>query len=140
LTQEHDIGEPATGLALPPPVRRGVPSSARRILLIGIGLAVAATVGAAALRGSDGAIAVAVGSALGLGNFWLIGRMVVKTTTGDELQAGRLLGQLLVKLFLFGGVVASALFVARVDAVGLLLGLSLVFAAIAVNFVAEMVA
>lgn len=69
------------------------------------------------------------GGVLGLVNFWLLARIVVKTT-GDEMSAGALAGRLFAKFAILGGVLGLLILFLRLDPVGLLLGLGVIFPAI----------
>jgi hypothetical protein len=78
------------------------------------------------LLGTKAAIASLTGGALGLGNFWLLGRLVVQVTSGDELAVGPLLGRLLSKLAVLGICLYALIAWADIHGLGLVAGLSVV--------------
>ena len=102
-------------------------------------LVVPTTVGAFTLWGGESAVGVLAGGAIALVNFWLLARLVVKTTTGEDMEAGALIGNLFLKLGLLGLSVGIALLVFEVDGIGFVLGVSVIFVSVIVVTVAEWV-
>jgi len=99
-----------------------------------------AAVAAWFIGGAPTVVGVAVGGATALSNFWLLSRLVVKSTAGAEGSAGGLWAQLMFKFGLLGLLLAVSIFAFGIDGLGLLLGLSIMFAAVPLNLVSEMVA
>jgi|GEM_PF-1590358 len=125
---------------LPQPVTQGVPSGARRIAFLATLLTAPAmlagwTVGGMAMAGS-----VLFGGLLSLVNFWLISRLVVSTTSSDDLSPGQLVFQLMAKLAVFGLLLALAVFGLGLDPMGLLLGLGVLFAAVPLSLFSDWMA
>lgn len=115
-----------TAEALPQPVTVGLPRGTRNIAILAAALLLPTTVGCGIALGTKAAIASLAGGALGLGNFWLLGRLVVQVTTGDELAVGPLLGRLLSKLAVLGLCLYALIAWAGIDELGLMAGLSVV--------------
>jgi len=76
--------------------------------------------------GTEAALASAIGGLIGLGNFWLLGRLVVQVTSSDDLAVGPLLGRLLSKLAVLGICLYALIVWGGVDVLGLVAGLSVV--------------
>jgi hypothetical protein len=89
-----------------------------------------AIVGGHQLSGIDGAIGVAVGGVIALANFWVLARIVVKLTSGEDVPPALLIGRLFAKFTGIGVVLGVLILVVEVDPLGLLLGLSVVVAAV----------
>jgi len=113
----------------PAPVASGLTVGARRIVAISVCLVVVVAIAAYLYSGLAMASGVLGGGVLGLVNFWLLARIVVKTT-GDEMSAGALAGRLFAKFAILGGVLGLLILFLRLDPVGLLLGLGVIFPAI----------
>jgi len=126
LKNEDGTPPKETGEALPTPVSTGVPPGTRNIAILAAALLLPTTVGCGMLLGTKAAIASLAGGALGLGNFWLLGRLVVQVTSGDELAIGPLLGRLLSKLALLGLCLYALIVWGGIDGLGLVAGLSVV--------------
>ena len=116
----------ATGEALPRPVSGGLTRGTRNVLILAGLLLIPTAVGCGMLQGLNSAIAAVVGGALGLGNFWLLGRVIVQVTAGDELAAGPLLARLLTKLVVLGAILYMLIAYVEIDGIGLVAGLSVV--------------
>lgn len=113
--------------ALPPPVSEGLPRGTRNVALLAALLLLPTTVACGLALGPKVAVGSLCGGALALGNFWLLGRMVVQLTSSDnELAIGPLMARLLSKLALLGICLYALVVWARVDVLGLLAGLSVV--------------
>ena len=126
--------------ALPQPVTEGLPSGARRIAFLAALLVVPSAFAGLAVGGSQAALSAVAGGGIALINFWLLSRLVVATTSSQNLSTSNLLVQLMGKLALLGVLLAVAIFVLSLDPVGLLLGLSVVFAAVPLNLFSEWMA
>jgi hypothetical protein len=126
LKNEDGTPPNETAEALPQPVSAGVPRGTRNIAILAAALLLPTTVGCGMALGTKAAIASLVGGALGLGNFWLLGRLVVQVTSSDELAVGPLLGRLLSKLGVLGFCLYALIAWADIDELGLLAGLSVV--------------
>lgn len=121
------------GQALPPPVTRGIPLGARRIgMLAGLLLAIAVA-GSWLALGPASALGAAAGGTLALANFWMLSRLVVKVTSGEDVHWGPLLGRLLFKLALLGVALWLILVPLALDFLGVVAGLSVVVAAAVVT-------
>lgn len=119
--------------ALPPPVSGIVPIGARRIAFVAALLMVPATIAGYSIGGSLTAASVVFGGATALVNFWFLARLVVVTTSSEDLSTGKLVFKLMGKLAALGVLIALAIFAMQLDAFGLLLGLGVVFAAVPLN-------
>lgn len=115
-----------TGEALPPPVSDGVPRGTRNIAILAAALLLPTTVACGMALGTNAAIASLIGGALGLGNFWLLGRLVVQVTSGDDMAVGPLLGRLISKLAVVGLCLYALIVWMDIDGLGLVVGLSVV--------------
>ncbi|MEE2827828.1 MAG: ATP synthase subunit I [Myxococcota bacterium] len=115
-----------TGEGLPEPVRKGIPRGGRSVLILAALLLIPTAVGAGTLGSPKVAVAVLCGGLLALGNFWLLARMVVQLTTGDDKRVSPLLVRILTKLAILGAWLYVLIVGAELDVVGLLLGLSVV--------------
>lgn len=122
---------------LPPPVTHGITAGARRLLFLSALLLVPATVGGWFFGGVAMVAGVGVGGVIALINFWLLSRMVVKSTAGVASSPGAMLAQLMFKFGLLGLLLATAIFAFAINGVGLLLGLSVTFAAVPLNLFSE---
>ena len=89
-----------------------------------------AVVGGHQLSGLDGAIGVFVGGVLALVNFWVLARIVVKLTSGEEVAPAIMIGRLFAKFAGIGAVLGVLILTVEVDPLGLLIGLSVVVVAI----------
>ena len=76
--------------------------------------------------GSQVAIGVLCGAALAVGNFWLLSRLVVQLTSGDELAVAPMLTRLFSKLAVLAICLFALIVLVEVDVLGLLVGLSVV--------------
>jgi len=126
LKNEDGTPPTETAEALPQPVSAGLPRGTRNIAILAAALLLPTTVGCGLALGMKAAIGALVGGVLGLGNFWLLGRLVVQVTTGDELAVGPLLGRLLSKLAVLGICLYVLIAWASIDGLGLIAGLSVV--------------
>ena len=115
-----------SGEGLPEPVTRGIPRGGRTVLILAALLLVPTAVGGGTLGSPKVAVGVLCGGLLALGNFWLLARMVVQLTTGDDKRVAPLLSRLLTKLAILGACLYALVVWAELDVVGLLLGLSVV--------------
>lgn len=132
MTEEHDTAVDRPGEALPPPVSEGIPPGARRIAALAGLLLVPTIVLGHQLGGMEGATGVTIGGLLALANFWVLARIVVKLTSGEEVAPATLVGRLMVKFGGLGVALAVLVMVLEVDPLGLLLGLSVLIVAIVV--------
>jgi len=126
LKNEDGTPPNETGEALPSPVSDGLPKGTRNIAILAAALLLPTAVGCSLMLGSNAAIASLIGGALGLGNFWLLGRLVVQVTSGDDLAVGPLLGRLLSKLAVVGLCLYALIAWVGIDGLGLVAGLSVV--------------
>jgi lipid-A-disaccharide synthase-like uncharacterized protein len=131
LTDRDGTSPPAAAAEkLPPPVKNGIPRSARRILLVAAALLLPAAILAATRTGWTGALGVLGGGAVALGNFWLLARIVVRVTAGPDLELRALMARLLFKFGLLGASLFAVVLLLRMDPLGVLLGVSVVFVAL----------
>jgi len=117
------------GQTLPPPVSRGIPQGARRIAILAAVLLAIAIAGSWLTLGPASAVGAAAGGLLALANFWLLSRLVVRVTSGDDVHWAPLLGRLLFKLALLGFALWVMLVPLGLDFLGVVAGLSVVVAA-----------
>ncbi len=117
---------------LPVPGLRGIPVSARRILVIAAALLVAVLVAAQVFAGVSMALGVAGGGVLALVNFWFLARIVVRTTSG-EMQGSALFGRLLAKYLLLAASLGVVILLLQLDPLGLMLGVGVIFPAIMIG-------
>ncbi len=89
------------------------------------------------LGGFERALGVLGGGAVAVVNFWLLARIVVKTTSGQELGLPTMLSRLAVKFGLLAGSLVVVVLILRMDALGVLVGLSVIFAAVLLSQVVE---
>ncbi len=132
-TDEDDPVHAAALMALPPPVSGTVPSGAQRIAFLAALLMVPATIAGWSVGGPLTALSVVFGGVTSLVNFWFLSRLVVVTTSSEDLSTGKLVFKLMGKLAALGVLIALAIFALRLDAFGLLLGLGVLFAAVPLN-------
>lgn len=125
---------------LPLPVSEGIPSGARRVGFLAGLLLVPAAIAAFGFGGWNAVAGTVVGGALALVNFWLLSRMVVATTASEDLSAGFLVLRLLGKLGLVGAILALVVLGTGLDVMGLLLGLTVVVAAVPLNLFVDWIA
>ncbi len=130
----------ATLQALPRPVTEGIPVGARRIGFLALLLVVPAALAGAAVGGLWGAGSVVVGGLISLLNFWVLSRLVVMTTSPDDLSTGKLVFQLMSKLGVLGLLIGGAVFGLGLDPVGLVLGLGVTVAAVPLNLFSDWMA
>ena len=125
---KNEDGTPmnATGDSLPEPVSDGLTKGTRNVLILATLLLIPTAVGCGMLLGMNSAVSAVIGGVIGLGNFWLLGRLVVIVTAGEELAAGLLLGRLLLKLLILGVILWVLIALVGIDGIGLLAGLSVV--------------
>jgi hypothetical protein len=114
---------------LPVPGLRGIPASARRILVIATVLLLAVLVAAQLYAGVSVALGVLGGGVLALVNFWFLARIVVRTT-GGEMQGSALFGRLLAKYLALAASLGVVILLLRLDSLGLMLGVGVIFPAI----------
>jgi hypothetical protein len=125
--------------ALPLPTTEGITAGARRLLFLSGLLLVPASVGAWFVGGLPTVVGVALGGGIALVNFWLLARLVVKSTSGVQTSAGSLVARLTVKFGLVGLLLALGVLAFGIDGFGLLLGLSVTFAAVPLNLFSQWV-
>ena len=130
LTDENENAAASQGEALPPPTSQGIPPGARRIAALAGLLMIPTLVGGFQLSGIAGVVGVAAGGLLALANFWIVARIVVKLTSGEEVAPAILIGRLFAKFIGLGAAVGVLVMVVEVDPIGLVLGLSVVVAAV----------
>lgn len=126
--------------ALPLPTTEGITAGARRLLFLSALLLVPAVVGAWFLGGVGTVGGVVLGGGIALINLWLLSRMVVQTTSAGHGSVGWLVARLMGKFGLVGLLLALAVLAFGIDGFGLLLGLSVTFAAVPLNLFSEWVA
>jgi hypothetical protein len=136
--ESRDGNEPdRRGEKLPPPITEGIPREARRVALLAALLILPTAVAGFTLGGVPRCAGVVAGGSVAVVNFWLLARIVVKTTAGPEGGVGAVMGRLAVKFGLLAGSLALLVAGLRLDAVGVLLGLSVVFAGVILSQVVE---
>ena len=138
--EDKRVHSAATLQALPLPVTEGIPSGARRIGFLALLLVVPAALAGAAVGGLWGAGSVVVGGLISLLNFWVLSRLVVMTTSPDDLSTGKLVFQLMSKLGVLGLLIGGAVFGLGLDPVGLVLGLGVTVAAVPLNLFSDWMA
>ncbi len=121
----------------PPPVSAGVPAGAKAVTFLSALLLLVMAAAGGLWRGAEMAAAVLISGLVAIGNFWLLARIVVKTTSRDDAGVGALVGPLLAKFGLLGVSLGLLALVFRMDPMGLLLGVGVVFPAIILHTVAE---
>ena len=140
-SQEDDpLHAAAAPQALPQPVSEGLPPGARRIAFLASLLIVPSAFAGLAVGGPHVALSAVVGGLIALINFWFLSRLVVATTSSQDLSTSKLLIRLMSKLAVLGVLLAVAVFALSLDPVGLLLGLTVVFAAVPLNLFSEWMA
>ncbi len=136
--ESRDGNEPdRTGEKLPPPVTEGIPSDARRVAFLAALLLVPAAAAGYTFGGFERGVGVISGGVVAVVNFWLLARIVVKTTTEQDGGVGGVLGRLAVKFGLLAGSLALLVLGLRLDALGVLVGLSVIFAGVILSQVVE---
>jgi hypothetical protein len=117
---------PASGEPLPPPVTRGIPRGARRVVILSALLLVPAFALSWIFMGSGPAIGLLGGGALAVANLWVLSRLVVKSTTDSDVHWASLSAQLFFKFALLGACLWVLVVPLSLDVFGLLVGLSVV--------------
>ncbi len=136
--ESRDGNEPdRMGEKLPPPVTEGIPRETQRVVLLAALLLVPAAVAGHTLGGIPRGVGVLAGGAVAIVNFWLLARIVVKTTAGPEGGVGAVMGRLAVKFGLLAGSLTLLVVGLQLDAVGVLIGLSVIFAGVILSQVVE---
>ena len=136
--ESRDGNEPdRTGEKLPPPVTKGIPRESQRVAYLTALLLVPAAVAGTSLGGVPRGVGVLAGGSVAIVNFWLLARIVVKTTADPEGGIGAVMGRLAVKFGLLAGSLALLVAGLQVDAVGVLVGLSVIFAGVLLSQVVE---
>ncbi len=126
--------------ALPDSFTEGITAGGRRLLFLSVVLLVPATVAAWFVGGLPTVGGVALGGGVAVINFWLLSRMVVQSTSGAPGSVGWLVARLMGKFGLAGLLLALAVLAFGIDGFGLLLGLSVTFAAVPLNLFSQWVA
>ena len=118
---------PNGGEKLPPPVTRGIPRGARRVVILSLLLLVPGFAAVWLLIGPSTAVGLVAGGVMSVANLWVLSRLVVKATgDGDDVHWLSLTGQLLFKVGLRGACLWVLIVPLSIDVFGLLLGLSIV--------------
>ena len=125
------------GEKLPPPVSKGIPREARQVAVFAALLLLPAAVAGHSLGGLERGVGVLAGGAVAIANFWLLARIVVKTTAAQEGGVGGVLGRLAVKFGLLAGSLALLVLGLQADAIGVLMGLSVIFAGVLLSQVVD---
>ena len=115
----------------------GIPAGGRRLLFLAALLLVPAAVAGWFAGGAPSVVGVAFGGATALLNLWFLSRLVARSTAADQTAPGALVAQLMLKFATLGVAMAVAVFVLGLDGLGLLLGLSVTFAAVPLNLFSE---
>jgi hypothetical protein len=132
---EERVGAPGSeGVIHAPPVRSGLTPDARRIGLLAALLVAPATVFAGSVGGSGAALGAFGGGLLAVVNFLALSRMVVALTGSEPAGLATALLALLSKLALVGGTLAVLVLGLGLDGLGVLLGVSVVFGAVLLDF------
>ena len=100
-------------------------------------LLIPASVAGWSLGGLERGFGVLAGGAVAVVNFWLLARIVVKTTSGQDQGLPTMLSRLAVKFGLLAGSLIVVVLILQMDALGVLLGLSVIFAAVLLSQVVE---
>ena len=124
--------------SLPAPVTEGIPQGARRIALLATLLTLPGVVLGFSLAGFAMATGVVVGSVIAISNFWLLSRIVVRTTGGENTNAVVLFGRILVKFGLLFVAIGAVVLLLEVDGLGVLLGLSTVIGGIILTSIVDL--
>jgi hypothetical protein len=136
--ESRDGNEPdRAGEKLPLPVAEGLPLEARRVALIAALLVLPAAIAGHSFGGLDRAGGVFAGGAVAVVNFWLLARIVVKTTVRQDEGVGVVMGRLAVKFGLLAGSLILLILGLQLDTVGVLVGLSVIFAGVLLSQVVE---
>lgn len=138
MREDDTITTPTTSEALPAPVAEGVPPEIRRMVILALLLTVPATVGSFAWWGLSGALGALVGAGIAVPSFWMVGRAVVKLTAQEGAGAGRAVAAIVVKLLLLLAMTGTAVLLLQVDALGLLVGASVVVVAIVLATIVDL--
>ena len=138
--EDERVHSAATLQALPEPVTEGIPSGARRIGFLAALLVVPAALAGAAVGGLPVAGSIVAGGFISLLNFWVLSRLVVVTTSPDDLSTSKLVFQLMSKLGVLGVLLGGAVFGLGLDPVGLVLGLGVTIAAVPLNLFSDWMA
>jgi len=78
----------------------------------------------------DTATGILGGGIVAIVNFWFLARIVVVATAGEGLELGSMMGRLLAKLLVLGASLGFLVMVLHLDGFGVLLGVGVVFPAI----------
>jgi len=132
LSGTNGMALPRSGDPLPAPVVRGIPAGARAVVILTAILIAPAAIAAGLTLGSPSALGVLGGGLVGLVNFWVLSRLVVKATSGeDDVHWATLSARLFFKFALLGACLWALIVPLQLEFLGVVLGLSLVmFAAI----------
>ncbi len=121
---------------LPEPLTSGIPTAARDILTLASYLLVPITGAAWFFGDMSMSFAVLGGGLVALANFWLLSRIVVKTTSG-ELNGGLLFGRMLSKFALLVVSLGVVVWLFQLAPLGVLLGVGTIFPAILLGSLLE---
>jgi hypothetical protein len=128
-SQEETSGSPS-GEPLPEPVRSGLTPGSQRLVVLAALLVLPAVTAAGTLKGWSGAAGAAGGGTLAVLNLVALSRLVVAVTGQGEPSLTLTMLGLVGKLALVGGTLAALVFGLRVEPIGVLLGVSVVFGAV----------
>ena len=117
---------PASGEKLPPPVTRGIPRGARRVVVVSALLLIPGFAAAWLVIGPSTAVGLVAGGALSIATLWVLSRLVVKATAFAAVHWATLTAQLLFKFGLLGACLWVLVVPLSIDVFGLLVGLSVV--------------
>lgn len=115
---------PTSGEKLPPPVSRGIPRGARRVVILSALLLIPGFAAAWLIIGAATALGLVAGGLLSIANLWILSRLVVKSTALHDVHWTALTGQLLFKFALIGACLWALVVPLSIDIFGLLVGLS----------------
>jgi hypothetical protein len=119
---------PASGEKLPPPVTRGIPRGAQRVVILSALLLVPGFAAAWLMIGPATALGLVAGGLLSVANLWVLSRLVVKATSGEDVHWASLTGQLFFKFGILGACLWVFVVPLSIDVFGLLMGLSVAIA------------
>jgi len=130
LTDKDEIALGDSGEKLPPPVTRGLPRGAGRVAGLSTLLLVPAVAAFWLMDRQDTAVGILGGGVVAIVNFWFLARIVVLATTAEAVDLGSMMGRLFAKFLVLGGSLGFLVLVLHLDGFGVLLGVGVVFPAI----------
>tara|TARA_B100000029_G_scaffold258930_1_gene255587 strand:+ start:2082 stop:2504 length:423 start_codon:yes stop_codon:yes gene_type:complete len=130
LTDKDEIALEDGGEKLPLPVTGGLPRGAGRVAALSALLLVPAVAAFWLTDRQDTAVGILGGGIVAIGNFWFLARIVVVATGRETMEIGAMMGRLFAKFLVLGASLGFLVLVLRLDGFGVLLGVGVVFPAI----------